>query len=340
MNHESTTIILFSILTLTVLTVIIAKVAAFFAAFNRDTRFLSMELSRAYSDNEYRYWRRELRCHYLTLIPFVNERNVIDVYKRIYHKPKHFAEKKRVDGLYHMLAPSIVGIVLCCVCLCGVSWAWFSASQSTGVTKIETARFTVDVTAGNNTASATCTSDDNGIYTVTFPAEGEYTVTLTPSGSATKGFCGLELKKGNRSEIKYTEPLTPGTAFEFKVRANGDVTLLVTPQWGTCASESIITNGSEEVWSLSGQNTGEPYSQVTPQIPAVSSPAPEAPEAPEAEPETDTADTTSAVTAAPNTEPEPDTDGSANTADTTESTDITEATDTTAPETTAEGENE
>lgn len=309
MNNENATIILFSVLFLTVLTVIIVKLAVFFTAFNKDTRFISMELSRAYSDDEYRFWRRELRCHYLTLLPFVNERNVIDIYKQLYHKPKHFAEKKRIDGLYHMLAPSLVGLVLCCVCLCGVSWAWFSASQSTEITKIESARFTVTATATDGISSAACTTDDKGIHTIALEKNKEYTVTLTPSGNASKGFCVLEMKSGSVSDIKYTEQLTPNSTFEFKVRTGYDGTsLLVTPQWGTCSSSSssnIITNNHPCVWGLYEQNTtvdqnsSETFSQVTPSIPTVSSPAPEAPVT---EPTPDTTDTTPADTTPPETE--------------------------------------
>ena len=48
--------------------------------FNRQTRYILMKMRKAKEDAEYFYWHRELRCHYLRLIPFVTARNVARIY--------------------------------------------------------------------------------------------------------------------------------------------------------------------------------------------------------------------------------------------------------------------
>lgn len=63
------------------------KLILFFIDFNRSTRYLISEIRRAQSKSEYLYWRRELRCHYLCLIPFVNEGNALKLY-RLFHRRK------------------------------------------------------------------------------------------------------------------------------------------------------------------------------------------------------------------------------------------------------------
>lgn len=80
-------------------------------------------VNRAADYNEYRYWRRELRCLYLCLIPFVTERNVMKIYRIFFHKPKHAEKRNRNDSIMSVLAMSVIGIAVCAVCLCGASRA-------------------------------------------------------------------------------------------------------------------------------------------------------------------------------------------------------------------------
>lgn len=63
--------------------------------FRRGKNYILTEMRRSTDNNEYRYWRRELRCHYLCLIPFVNERNVMRVYYRLFHRAKHIEKRKK-----------------------------------------------------------------------------------------------------------------------------------------------------------------------------------------------------------------------------------------------------
>lgn len=60
---------------------------------------------------------------------------------------KNKADYTRGSGLSHLLAPSVISICLCAICLCGASWAWFAASASTGMASIQAANYTVSVTA-------------------------------------------------------------------------------------------------------------------------------------------------------------------------------------------------
>ena len=123
MDNNSDVWILLIVLSVSACLLIVLKLAQFVNHFNREKQYLLTEISRAEDYNEYRYWRRELRCLYLCLIPFVTERNVMKVYPVFFHWTKHATKEKRSDGLMHILAPSVIGIFICAVCLCGVSWA-------------------------------------------------------------------------------------------------------------------------------------------------------------------------------------------------------------------------
>ena len=149
MGNDSGALILLIVLIVSAFLLIVIKLTQFVNRFNREKQFFLTEMSRAADYNEYRYWRRELRCLYLCLIPFVTERNVMKVYPVFFHRAKHAAKKKRSDGLMHILAPSMLAICICAICLCGVSWAWFTASTSTGTTAIQAASYSVNVSAEN-----------------------------------------------------------------------------------------------------------------------------------------------------------------------------------------------
>ena len=121
MGNNSGALILLIVLIVSAFLLIVLKLAQFVNHFSRKKQYLLTEMSRAADYNKYRYWRRELRCLYLCLIPFVTERNVMKVYPVFFYRAKHAAKKKRSDGLMHILAPSMLAICICAICLCGAS---------------------------------------------------------------------------------------------------------------------------------------------------------------------------------------------------------------------------
>lgn len=148
------------------------------------------------------------------------------------------------DGLARILAPSVLAICVCTLCLCGVSWAWFTATTSTGTTVIQAATYTVDVSADKNENVKIAT--ESGTTIVTFTAAGEYTITLTPSGTAQNGYCKISYADADY----YTEQFT-SAVFRFTVNADENSELTVTPQWGSYSGDPNLSSGS-----IIGSTTG------------------------------------------------------------------------------------
>lgn len=65
-------------------------------------------------------------------------------------KREHPQEKKPAS-LTALLMPSLLGVAICLVCLCSLTWAWFTATQNSGVQPIQSATATVTASL-NNTA--------------------------------------------------------------------------------------------------------------------------------------------------------------------------------------------
>ena len=258
MDNDSGALILLIVLIASAFLLIVLKLAQFVNRFSREKQHLLTEMHRAADYNEYRYWRRELRCLYLCLIPFVTERNVMKVYPVFFHRAKHAAKKKRSDGLMHILAPSMLAICICAVCLCGVSWAWFTASTSTGTTAIQAASYSVDVSAENESVKI---ASESGTFTVTFTTAGSYTITLTPSGTAGTGYCKINFADVDH----YTDQLT-SDSLRFTVNADADSKLTITPQWGCYSGTATIQGGDVITVAADGSqqsNTQTPDRRVT-----------------------------------------------------------------------------
>ena len=113
MDNNSGALILLIVLIVSAFLLIVLKLAQFVNHFSRKKQYLLTEMSRAADYNEYRYWRRELRCLYLCLIPFVTERNVMKVYPVFFYRAKHAAKEKRSDGLMHPRSLNACYLHLC-----------------------------------------------------------------------------------------------------------------------------------------------------------------------------------------------------------------------------------
>lgn len=278
MDNDSGALILLIVLIVSAFLLIVLKLAQFVNHFSREKQYLLTEMHRAADYNEYRYWRRELRCLYLCLIPFVTERNVMRVYPVFFHRAKHATKEKRSDGLMHILAPSMLAICICAICLCGASWAWFTASTSTGTTQIQSSSYKLlyqvgeDATPTELAEVKTVTVPESSI-----PESSSCKITLSATGTAgATGYCSITVG----SETYYTEQISVNdtSEFTFTVNAAANTQIILTPKWGTYShdatlhkGEGIPATGSQQSNTQAPDNTvtAEPSTEPAPTTPTV-----------------------------------------------------------------------
>ena len=294
MDNDSGALILLIVLIVSAFLLIVLKLAQFVNHFSREKQYLLTEINRAADYNEYRYWRRELRCLYLCLIPFVTERNVMKVYPVFFHRAKHATKEKRSDGLMHILAPSMLAICICAICLCGASWAWFTASTSTGTTAIQSSSYKLSYQVGEDTAATELTEADN-TYTLT---ADKTLITLKATGTAgATGYCSIKIG----DETYYTEQIyvNDTSGFTFTVNAAEGTEITLTPKWGTYSRAATLHNG--DVITATGaqqSNTQTPDNGVTTE-PSAEPTAPTTPTTPSSTPKESTATTPEPSATAP-----------------------------------------
>ena len=237
MGNKSGALILLIMLIVSAFVILMVKLAAYIRHFNGETRRIIMKMQRAADEKEYCYWHKMLRCHYLCLIPFVNERNVSGAYSFFFHQPKRAEKETRIDGVFHILAPSLAAFCLCAVCLCGASWAWFTASSGIGAAKVQAATYTVEI---KYKATDTNVWQD-GEYQISLDGGKTYELRITPAetATATNGYCTVKIGKITGEEFvgkTYSTDQIPKDSsreFSFTVQANEDAILMITPKWGT-----------------------------------------------------------------------------------------------------------
>ena len=170
---------------------------------------------------------------------------------------KRMQKEKHSDNIVHILAPSVLGLCICAVCLCGMSWAWFTASTAASATTIRSATLQIEeVKLGNKKL----TSDGNGRYTITQKfTGGRYALSFkaTKNSTATEGFCKISIKIGNSAETPYyTEDIADKKDHTVTITVNNNsnenITITVEPIWGSLPEGIKQLNGP-----ISIQGTGD-----------------------------------------------------------------------------------
>ena len=273
METENGAVILLIVLTVSAFLLLAIKFAEFIARFNRETKYIIMEINLATDSDEYRYWRRELRCHYLCLIPFVTERNMPKIYNFFFHRPKHAKIEDRSDGIFHILAPSLIGICLCAVFLCGASWAWFTAGTTAVTTEIQSSSYKLLYQVNEDT-DTTELAEAGTAYTLT---ANVCMIKLKATGTAgATGYC--RIKVGN--ETYYTEQIFVDDTFTFTVNASAGTKIILTPKWGTYSHAATLHNGYVIPATGSQQSNTQPPDNTVTTEPSTEPTAPTAPTAP------------------------------------------------------------
>lgn len=184
---------------------------------------------------------------------------------------KRMQKEKHSDNIVHILAPSVLGLCICAVCLCGMSWAWFTASTAASATTIRSATLQIEDVKLNNELLM---NSENGSYTITKAlTQGSYTLSFkaTKNSTATKGFCKISIKIGNSAETSYySEDIADKKDHTVTITVNNisneNVTITVEPIWGQNmepTSTIEIKGTGDQTQSNAAANTPETAAAVS-----------------------------------------------------------------------------
>lgn len=165
-----------------------------------------------------------------------------------YTEKREHPQEEKPASLTALLMPSLLGTVICLVCLCSLTWAWFTATQNSGVQPIQS-------------ATATVTASLNGTVLGELPIEegmtGTGTLTLHMDGSAQYAYVLIKVG-GTKCRTGY-------------LSANKDYTITVNESGATltlCWGKQDDQSGTAVVENGGSIGTAQPSNTTTEQ-PAV-----------------------------------------------------------------------
>ena len=132
--------------------------------------------------------------------------------KSIYHWRKQ--EKATDANIMQLLMPSVLGIIICLVCLAGMTWAWFTDTGEVSAAPLRSAQHKVQVEIKDATGTEVQSSGD-GEYTL--QANTLYYVTLKVEKSTSEG--GISVVSVD-DDTYYTERMQKGDNITFTVRSS------------------------------------------------------------------------------------------------------------------------
>lgn len=181
------------------------------------------------------------------------------LFSGLLYVPKH--GKVSDKEFTRIMISSVLGIMLCVICLAGLTWAWFSGSVSSAANNITAASFNIKIDVKvKGTETIIPPTEENGIYSFSLENNKIYDVKITADGTSTTGYCKVILgentyytiqifnisDESNSSSLLSTDR---PQKINFTVNAT-DVTLLkIIPRWGSYArveGEKLIGNENSE----------------------------------------------------------------------------------------------
>ncbi len=153
------------------------------------------------------------------------------------NKPDKLTDK----AFSRLMLTSVLSILVCIVCVCSATWAWFSADTSSSGNKLATGKFDLTVSVTDESSVVTTLAENAVGKTVyTFENVGVYTLKLkmTDDTTVTKGFCTLVVGDDTYYTASINAETDPFT-FTIDVKEAG-VTVMFSPAWGYPSAEEQV----------------------------------------------------------------------------------------------------
>ncbi len=162
-----------------------------------------------------------------------------------YNTTNKTTEKLTEKAFSRLMLTSVLGILVCLVCLCSATWAWFSTDVSTEGNSLGSGQFDLVVSVADSSAdTVTVSQKANGEKVCTLGDAGEYAITLKISDdtTVTKGFCTVTVNGKTYCTASINAETDP---FTFTIDAKeAGMTITFSAAWGLPAEDDLVEKGT------------------------------------------------------------------------------------------------
>lgn len=132
-----------------------------------------------------------------------------------------------------LILASVLGILLCTVCLGGLTWAWFSDSVTSNTETLQSATYDIQAEVKKESDGSVVAINEDNTYTL--DAGETYIVKLTATGNASTGYCKVTLN----DKDYYTTQIVPRNNLQFNISGlTVNATLSIISNWMTYSGYS------------------------------------------------------------------------------------------------------
>ena len=160
-----------------------------------------------------------------------------------------FEEKNNTDKLTdkafsRLVATSVLGIVICIICLCSSTWAWFGDTAPSKGNVVSAAGQCLLKVSVSDDVNVIETVDISSPETIHFDAGNTYTVTLTLPKNSSSGYLVIDSGEGKIYTDyleAHKEDVEKTLSFTLEVEEATD--FVFTLRWGIYSSDADVRNG-------------------------------------------------------------------------------------------------
>lgn len=146
-------------------------------------------------------------------------------------------KKEHNQSIASVLVQSMISIVICCACLIGSTFAWFTSRSMASVQSVGASELKFDVAVLEKESGTLVNAENEDLQ-----AGNAYIVSLSLkyTSTAKKGYCAMVLEAADGTTIYYTPLFGKGVleSKSFELVVGKECKISVIPSWGTHSNET------------------------------------------------------------------------------------------------------
>lgn len=190
------------------------------------------------------------------------------LYKEYFYIPEDGKIREKV--FVTRVTVAVLGILMWMSAMGFTAYAYYSSSITSGANIIEAAVYSTEInvkdTSIEDEVSATLQSDASLTNSVasnyTLSAGKTYKVEIKATGTASTGYCEIEVGQKGQDGIYYTIPIKKGETLTFTIECYKSSTVGIITNWGSCSvtdqTKIIAGNGSIRIGEPITRNSETP----------------------------------------------------------------------------------